>query len=252
EIMSDYLVQDEHGNLLSIQDVPSMRLIEGDSVDSLLMRTVHRETGELRWRQLKTTPIRDSDGELIAAVTVIEDLTAVKTAEMQTRILAESGRILASSLDYQQTLENVANLAVPALADWCVVDLIDSHLRREHVVTAHFDPARVALAERAREIEGHDLDPNSALVRVFRSGRSELVEEITDDLLVAGARSEEHLELLRELRIRSAIVVPMRVPARTLGVMTLVTAESRRQLGLEDLELAEQLARRAAVAVENA
>ena len=89
-------------------------------------------------------------------------------------------------------------------------------------------------------------------MRVFRTGESELTAEITDEMLEAGARSEEHLALLRQLQIRSAVIVPMRVPARTIGVMTLVTAESHRRLDAEDLELAEQLARRAAVAVENA
>ena len=81
---------------------------------------------------------------------------------------------------------------------------------------------------------------------------SELYPEITDDQLAQSARGEEHLRLVRELEIRSAILVPLRVPTRTLGVMTLVTAESRRRLNQDDLELAEQLARRAAVAVENA
>jgi serine phosphatase RsbU (regulator of sigma subunit) len=216
------------------------------------MRTVHRETGRLNWRQLKTRPIRDESGELIAAVTVIEDMTAVKTAETRTRILAESGRILASSLDYQQTLQNVANLAVPDLADWCAVDLIDSELRREHFVIAHVDPEKVALAERVRALEGDEIAPDRGIGQVFRTGKSELYTDISEEMLQEGGPSEERLKLMRDLEIRSAIVVPMQVPARTIGVMTLVTAESRRRLEVDDLELGAQLARRAAVAVENA
>lgn len=252
EIMSDYLVEDEEGRPLSMDDVPSIRLMHGEQVESLLMRTVNRTTGELSWRQLKTTPLRDEHGEFIAAVTVIEDLTAVKTAELRTRVLAESGRILASSLDYHETLQNVANTAVPVLADWCSVVLVDEALRRETAVVAHPDPEKVALAERLRAVQAEQIDPDSTEGRVLRTGISELFEHITEAQLTAGATDEEHLELLRRLGFRSAIVVPLRVPARTIGVMTLVSAESRRQLGHEDVELAEQLARRAAVAVENA
>ena len=251
-IMDDYSVEDEAGRPLTIEDVPSVRLMHGESAEPLMMRTVHRESGEVRWRQLRTTPLYDPDGELIAAVTVIEDMTALKTAELRMRVLAESSRILASSLDYAQTLRNVANLAVPVLADWCAVDLVDANLRRELVVAAHQDPHKVALAARVRQFEPDDLHPESATGRVLRTGISELYAEITEEQLEEGARSEEHLRLLRDLQMRSALIVPMRVPARTIGVMTLVTAESRRRLTEDDVELAEQLARRAAVAAENA
>ncbi len=251
-IMEDYVVVDERGSPLTIEDVPSVRLMQGEVAEPLVMRTTHRATGAVRWLRLKAAPLRDETGELIAAVTVIEDVTALKTAEMGMRMLAESGRILASSLDYQETLRNVANIAVPVLADWCAVDLVDANLRREHVVAAHEDPEKVALAARVRELVPDDFDPEDAAGRALRTGVSELYPDVSDEQLVASARSEEHLALLRALEIRSVMVVPMRVPARTIGVMTLVTAESRRRLTEEDIELAEQLARRAAMAVENA
>jgi PAS domain S-box-containing protein len=252
EVMDDYVVEDENGNPLSIDDVPSMRLMHGEDAPALLMRTVHKVTGELSWRQLKTTPLYDDEGEIVAAVTVIEDLTAVKTAEVRTRALADSGRLLASSLEYEQTLQNVANIAVPALADWCAVDLVGEALQRETRVVAHPDPARLALAERLRAFEPDAIAPDSVEGRVLRTGNSELFPQITDEQLVQGARDPEQLELMRQLEMRSALVVPLRVPARTIGLMTLVTAESRRTLTQDDVELAEQLGRRAAVAVENA
>ena len=251
-IMEDYIVEDESGTPLTLEDVPSMRMMHGESVEPLVMRTTHRGTGDVRWRQLKAAPVTDDKGEVVAAVTVIEDVTAVKTAETRMRLLAESGRILASSLDYQQTLRNVANLAVPVLADWCAVDLVDANLRREHVVAAHRDPAKVALAVRLRALGPDEFDPEEATGRVLRTGVSDLYTDITEEQLSSGAQSEEHLRLLRALEIRSVLIVPMRVPTRTIGVMTLVTAESQRRLNDDDVELAEQLGRRAAVAVENA
>ncbi len=251
-IMNDYLVEDEHGNPLGHEDVPSVRLMHGEPAGPLLMRVVNRSSGELQWVLLRATPLRNREGVFLGAITVIDDVTAVKEAEVRTRVLAESGAILASSLDYQQTLRNVANVAVPALADWCAVDLVDSENRRERLVTAHRDPARQAVAERLRDFEPDDLEADSALARVFRTGESELHGPITDEQLAVVARDAEHLRLLRELAIKSVVIVPMRVAARTIGVMTLATAESRRRLTEDDRALAEQLARRAAVAVENA
>lgn len=252
DVMGDYIVEDEHGRPLTIEDVPSVRLMHDKPAEPLLMRTIHRITGATSWRLLKATPLRSEAGDLIAAVTVIEDVTAVKTAELRTRVLAESGRVLASSLDYQQTLENIARIAVPALADWCAVDLIDPQLRREHTVITHRDPAKQELARRLLALEPAELDPHRGAGQVMRTGVSVLAEEISEEVALRAARSEEHAQMLRELQIRSAVVVPLAVPSRTIGVMTLVTAESRRRLNQDDLELAEQLGRRAAVAVENA
>jgi serine phosphatase RsbU (regulator of sigma subunit) len=229
-----------------------VRLLRGEPAEPLLLHSVSRTGGEVGWRLLKAALLRDAEGEMVAAVTVIENVSAVKTAELRTRVLAESGRLLVSSLDYQQTLRNVANVAVPAVADWCMVDLVDEQLRREHVAIAHRNPDKAELAARLRELEPDELDPGQALTRVLTTGVPELYEDVSEEQLIQGARSDEELQLLRSLAMRSVAIVPMRVPKRILGVMTLVTAESRRKLTMEDLALAEQLARRAAVAVENA
>ena len=111
------------------------------------MQVVVRQTGESRWEQVRVTPLRDGDGAVTATVTVAENVTAVKNAEVHTRVLSETGRILSSSLDYQQTLRNVAWAAVPALADWCLVELADEpDDRRDQVVVAHRNPALRDLA----------------------------------------------------------------------------------------------------------
>jgi PAS domain S-box-containing protein len=251
-IMDEYLVEDEHGRPLTMDDVPSVRLMQGRGGGHVLMRTVHLVTGELRWDLLKTTPLYGPGGELIGAMTVIEDVTAVKAAEVQTRVLAESGRILASSLDYQRTLRNVTEIAVPSLADYCSVDLIGPDNRIERVAATHRDPARGQIAAELRQLGPDIPTPDSATRRVLETGTSELFTEVTDEQLEAVARDDRHLEQLRQLGLRSVMLVPMRVPARTIGVMTLATDQSFRRLGHSDVELAEQLARRAAVAVENA
>jgi PAS domain S-box-containing protein len=250
-IMDDYVVRDAQGRILTMSDIPSVRLLEGRSAEPLLMHAINRSTGEAHWQLLKTAALHDAKDNLLAAITVIEDVTAVKTAEVYTSVLSESGRILASSLDYEQTLRNVAEAAIPAFADWCVVDLVDEDLRRQRVTTAHRDPAMRELASRAREFEPEVLDPAQGLGRVYLTGASELYSDITDEQLVESARDPEHLALLRTLAVRSVAIVPMLVAARTIGVMTFVTSDSLRRMSAGDLALAEQLGRRAAVAVEN-
>jgi PAS domain S-box-containing protein len=251
-IMDDYLVEDEHGRSLSHSEIPSVRMLRGEPPKPTLMRTVNRSSGEQRWTLLKTTALRDEDGELLGALTVIEDVTAVKNAEMRTSVLAESGRMLAADLDYHQTLRNVAEAAVPSLADYCAVDLLDEHGQMERVAACHRDPARQELETALRELPAARLGPDHPVSRVLTTGTSELIAEITAPDLEQAARDERHLGILRELAPRSLMIVPMRVPNRTIGVMTLATEASQRRFQPEDVELAEQLGRRAAVAVENA
>jgi PAS domain S-box-containing protein len=250
-IMDEHVVHDEHGRPVSMDDIPGVRLLRGEQPEPMLIHTVNQRSGEARWELLKTSPLRDGDGHTVAAVTMIEDVTAVKTAEVYTRVLAESGRILASSLDYQQTLRNVAHVALPALADWCMVELIDGDGRREQIEIAHRDPAQGELAVRMRDLEPPEIRPEQAVGRVIATGESLHFFDVTDEHLMRVAKDEEQLEIMRALQIRSAIVVPMRVPSRTIGAMSFFTSQSWRRLTDEDVALAEQLGRRAAVAVEN-
>ncbi len=250
-IMDEYIVEDERGRPLGHADVPSVRMLHGDPVQPTLMRAVHRETGDLRWTLLKTTALCDPDGELIGAMTVIEDVTDVKNAEIRTRVLAESGRLLASSLAYQQTLTNVANIAVPLLADFCSVDLVNDRAMLERVAAAHYDPRRRSLAAALASLPPASIDRAHPAHRALYTGASVLHENITDAQLAAAVRDGEHLRLMRELAPRSLLIVPMRVPGRTIGLMSLATDRPGRRLRHDDQELAEQLARRAAVAVEN-
>lgn len=251
-IMSDYVVQDEHGRELTMEDVPSVRQLGGEEAERLLMRTVHRTTGEMKWDMLKSTVLRDADGEPLAAVTIIEDVTQEKAAALRERFLARATDTLMSSIDYQETLRNVAWLVVPEIADWCAVDLVSEAGTREQVVVAHRDPEKLELAKRLRQYEPEELDPDQGLGRAMRTGITELWTEIPDDLFVAAAIDEEHLRLLRAVGLRSALVVPLRARGRTLGALTLVTAESLRRFDEGDKEFAEQLASRAAIAVDNA
>jgi PAS domain S-box-containing protein len=251
-IMDDYIVSREDGSPLTMDDIPSVRLLRGEQPEPLLMRTVHRATGRLNWNLLKASPLFDEEGEIVATATIIENVTAVKTSELRSRFLAEASRVLGSSVDYEQTLRNVARAAVPQIADWCAVDLVDDAGERQRVVAAHRDAAKRELAERLRAYDPQRLDPDEGLGEVVRTGESQLYPVVTDEMVAPIARDEEHLRLLREVGLRSVLLVALRTAKRTYGAMTLVNAESGRRFDEHDLRFAEQLADRAAVAIENA
>jgi signal transduction histidine kinase/CheY-like chemotaxis protein len=179
------------------------------------------------------------------------DIDEQKRAEESSRFLAAASAELAGVVDHESTLQKVANLAVPYFADWSAVDLADEEGRLRRLAVAHQDPEKVALVrELMRE---YPPDPRSAVgaYAVLRTGKPELVGEITDDMLVQGAKDERHLRLIRSLGLKSYLCVPLVVSGRTLGLLTFATAESGRRYTEADLALAVDVAHRAAVAVEN-
>ena len=174
-----------------------------------------------------------------------------QTARRRAAFLGDAAALLASSLDYETTLRRTADLAVPELSDWCAVDLVepDGSLRR--VAIAHKDPAKLDLALTFEK--RFPSDPETSLVhKVIRSGEAQLIPEVTDGLLVASARNEEHLALLRSLGFTAVMIVPLIARGRTLGAMTFVASTVNRRHTNDDLALAATLAQRAAVAVDNA
>jgi PAS domain S-box-containing protein len=252
DIMDEYVVRREGGADVTMDDIPSVRLLRGEESEPLLIRTVHRRTGAQRWNLLKSAPVLDQAGAVEATITIIEDVTEQKRADHLSTFLARASGVLASSLDYEQTLRNVAELAVPDIADWCAVDLLDPDGNLIPVAVAHADSGRRRVAEELRAYEPEHPDPEQGLGRVLRTGQPLLIVDVADEMLVAAAVDDRHLRLLREVGFRSVAIVPMRLGRRILGAMTLVSAESGRRLDESDLALAEQVAARAAGAIENA
>ena len=176
----------------------------------------------------------------------LHEFTDERQAEERLHFLAEASTLLASSLDYEATLAELARLLVPRLADYCIVDAVDLEdggLRQ--VVISHRDPEREKLLRELRRRyppEQNDAHPVSG---VIRTGEPYLVEDARDDALEHAALDADHLALYRELEARSYIVVPLEARGRLLGTISLGTGESRRRFGPLDLELAHEIARRA-------
>jgi PAS domain S-box-containing protein len=206
------------------------------------------------------TLVRDDTGRLIRVVGSVMDIsgrvrmeTALRANEARFRFLAEGGAALAASLDYDATLGTIARLAVPALADFALVHLASGGEPRL-VASAHADPAEEAnLADLARSYRPAD-NPRSLIMQVLRTGIAVLVPDVTGDFLVAAAPPDSPQAGILKMGVRSLIVVPLRARDRTLGTVALYTASaiSSRRFEAADLTLAEELAGRAALALDNA
>jgi PAS domain S-box-containing protein len=252
-IMERFVVLDEQGHELDLERMPGRRLFAGESAQPLLVRNIVRATGEERWLIVRSSPIADPDtGGVLYAVNVFENITEVKRVERAESFMAEASRVLASSMDYTQTLRRVARLAVPQIAAWCAVDLLDEQGRIERVAVHHADPEKIALAERLHRIYQPAPEEPTGVPEVIRSGRALVVTDIDPDALASYARDEEHLELLRALDATAVIIVPMGGATRTIGAITLVSSGGGRRLTDADLGVLERLGRRAGTAVENA
>lgn len=166
--------------------------------------------------------------------------------------LAEASKILASSLDYHTTLASLAQLAVPSIADWCGVDVVEADGHQRRLAVAHVDPAKVRLAEDLQRRYPNDSGQPSSVETVIATGQPFLLEEILPEMLTAAAQDAEHLELLQAIGFSSVMIIPLNARGRTLGAITLVAAESGHLFGSDDLTLAEDLANRAALAIDNA
>ncbi|MET0626142.1 MAG: PAS domain S-box protein [Pyrinomonadaceae bacterium] len=181
---------------------------------------------------------------------VTMDISERKAVEERLRFLAEASRVLGSSLDYETTLEGLARLAVEALADYCLIDLVDDDGRARRVAATHRDPALRPLVERLREFPP---GPQSAGVpHVLRTGQSVAVGEVTEETLPRLARDAEHERVLRELGLKSFLTVPLDARGRTIGALTFSSTSARRDYTEADIDYAREIAARAALAIENA
>ena len=199
------------------------------------------------WYRLSCYPLADG-----GVATQWTDITARKRSEETEHFVARASEILGSSLDYEATLEKLAQVVVPHLADWCAVHILSEDGTRRQLAVAHVDPAKVAHARDVHERYPPRLDAPTGVPNVIRTGDPELYEQITDEMLVAGAQDQEHLRLTRALGLGSAMVIPLLGREGVLGALTLISAESGRRYTRADLPLPTELARRAAFAVENA
>jgi PAS domain S-box-containing protein len=252
EVMARFEVEDEDGRPVGLEQLPGWIALRGQEGPQVVLRYRVLATGDERWAMVKASPVFDGMGRVQFAVNIFQDITDRKRAEDAQRFLSEASALLGSSLNYEATLSRVARLAVPRIADWCSVHLVDQDGGVQRLAVAHANPDKVRFAEELQRKFPPNPESGTGVYRVLRTGEPEVYPEITDELLAASAQDEEHLRILREVGMRSAMVVPLVARGRILGAITLISAESGRRYGPSHLDFAQHLARRSALAVDNA
>lgn len=256
---------------MSTADIPLYRALQGQQVRDVEMMIIPKQ-GTARLLLASGQAIYHPDHQKQGAVVVMHDITERKQRDLErvqlmqeqtartlaeadqrrSAFLADVSQALAASLDYEQTLQSVAQLAVPYFADWCSVDLLQEDGTINRVAVAHSDPEKVQLGwDLAQQFPRH-LNDGYGIAQVMKTGKSEIAIAITDEQLTAGIPNLEYLEILRGFGLKSCIIAPLQARGRVLGGISFVFTESNRQYDMTDLELAEDLARRAAIAIDNA
>ncbi|MEA2700971.1 MAG: hypothetical protein QOI66_5242 [Myxococcales bacterium] len=249
EILTRFEMTREDGTPFPLGQLPGRLAFQGLASSTAIMFKQKR-SGDERWSYVSAAPVVDAAGKIEFAVSIFREFTEQRRTERAWRFLAEASATLGSSLDYEETLKQVASLAVPKIADWASVEVLapDGSLRQ--LAVAHSNPAKLELAREWRR----RWPPNehSMTFRVLRSGTPELLPEITEAMIKAATPDPLQQQMALELGLRSAVVVPLVVAKKPFGAVSFVTAESGRRYGQEEMILANEIARRASLAIENA
>jgi signal transduction histidine kinase/ActR/RegA family two-component response regulator len=270
--------RDEAGRLIPTEASPSARGLRGETVRDARCELVW-EDGRRRQVSVDAYPLCDDAGAVDGVMCVLRERdTAVErarprlfegqpswigpagrreVADARLRVVAEAGRVLGTSLDYAVTLEMLARVAVPALADWCVIRVVEPDGRLRRLPTVYSDAAR---AEAARAMDDYyathtdpgDFRPGAGIGRVLRTGEPALVPTVTPDWLRSVAHDDTQLALLEAIGMASVVHAPLLLRGRTIGVLTFARTSAGARYGAADLAVAEELCDRAAVAIENA
>lgn len=225
-------------------------LSEGESWEGELEYT--RRDGSPLIVHSRRLAVKHPGNESLAILEVNRDITDLRRTLQHLRFLTEAGKLLVSSLDYQNVLVQIAQQAVPMVADWCRVDLLREDGTLYPLVITHVEPEKVAWAYELNEKTPYDPDAPTGTAAVLRNKKAEFYPHIPDELLVAAAKDEEELALSRSIGLSSVITVPIVVQDRGVGAITLVTTETKRHYTPTDLAMAEELASRVSLAMENA
>jgi signal transduction histidine kinase/ActR/RegA family two-component response regulator len=270
--------RDEAGRLLSAEASPSGRGLRGETVSDARCELVWQD-GRRRQVSVDAYPLRDDAGVVDGVLCVLRERdTPVErarprlfegqpswigpagrreAADARLRVVAEAGRVLGTSLDYAATLEMLARMAVPALADWCVIRVVEPDGRLRRLPTVYSDAAQAAAARAmddyyATHTNAADFPPTAGIGRVLRTGEPALVPTVTPDWLRSVAHDDTQLALLEAVGMVSVVHAPLLLRGRTIGVLTLARTSAGVRYGAADVAVAEELCDRAAVAIENA
>lgn len=250
-IRETYDIYREDGTPMPAEDFPPVRALQGEEPKAEIIRTIQRQTGRETWIQTRTRAIGSPGGPPLYVVTTAADLTEIKRAEFAQAMLARTGELLTSSIDYRETLRRVVRLAVPQLADWCGVGLVDLEGELTYVdVVYGRDPEKAELVKGILETT-RDEPRASAARRAIATGEPRMSAK-PDELFAAISADEDERAILRSLGMGSVMMVPMPAGQEAIVTLALVNDSDRLPFDEFDFAIVKQMAARAGVAIENA
>lgn len=247
-------IMDENGNPFPHDQLPCALVMNGiDSPAEVIIRFRRKGSLEEKWSIVKSNAISNKSSKVRLAVNVFKDFTERKLLEDSIKYLDEASRVLGSSLDYEQTLAQIAKLAVYKIADWCSIDILKNNdATPQSVAVQHADPEKLKFAQELIKKYPQDWTLPTGAPYVLRTGESVLHSTITEHLIRRNCKTDEQYQLYMSLGLKSAMIVPLISRGKVFGVITLISAESGRAYTKDDLIVAEELARRGGIAIDNA
>ncbi|MDE2025694.1 MAG: PAS domain S-box protein, partial [Patescibacteria group bacterium] len=248
---SNYEFFDEKKNVFPFSKFPGRRVIAGEKQVTEIFRIVNKTNGKTVWLNVHSSAISDKQtGKPILVVSVLKDVTRRKQTEETLRFLARAGEVLATSLQYEQILEQIARLAANSIADWCSIEMVEGNSVRL-VALAHTDPGKEKLARKLREDNPIDLTSSSRMSKVIKTGKPLLIPVIPQSILEVAAKDEIQLTHIKLLNFSSVIIVPLKISNKVIGVIQVVTAESKRYFSHIEFDTMIQLAHQVSLTLEN-
>ena len=251
DVRARFEILDEQRRPLSFEELPGREALLGRAEERTVCYRL-RATGEERWSLVSAEPVFGADGSVKLAINTIHDLTDRMQASEHVRLLGDTSALLAASLDFEETLVRVADLLVPGIADYALVDLVEDDGAIRPVLMRHVIPEQEELLREIRDRFPPGGNAGHPVTRVLTSGEPLLIEVADTDVLRAAAVDDEHLRLYERLQPASYIVVPCVARGRTVGTLSLGTGVSGRRYTAEDVAFARVVGGRIALAADNA
>jgi PAS domain S-box-containing protein len=251
-ITGDFEILAENGQPLDPQTLPTRRAFAGETEPEAVLR--FRRKGSMRdqWSMVRARLLPGEQSEHDLVVTSFQDITAIKLAELRLAFLSEASAVLGESLDFHETLNRVAQLAVPALADWCAVDVKEDQEQLHRVALAHADSKMMALVDEIQRRWPPDPDQPGATRQVVDTGARLHIQEVTEEMLQEAARDDEHLQLLRQVDLAEVLIVPLVGRGKVLGALSVANGRAALPFTQEEMTLVEEVGRRAGSAIDAA
>lgn len=251
EVMSGIQIFYENGEIMPTDQFQGRRVLQGEDKVSGVNRVLLMETGVERWLLINSAAVTDVFKQERMAVNIFQDITPIKQNESDQKYLAALSGMLATPVTLEQLLQNIVDMAIQHFADWCVVHLAEEDGEVRQMAVANKDPQKNAITLELQTRYPPDKTSSNGVYQVIRSGKGEFFPDISKSDLELRAPDEKFYKILMDLGLHSAMILPLIARGHTLGTITFVWAESKQTYTERDINLAQELAQRAALAIDN-